>query len=212
MGTYYKNVTNYLDKIDHGVWVEIGTDRGEGSTKFFADLAAQHHVDFIGVDADPDQIERARAALSVEGQLPNHVTLTAARGENFLDTWPTQYPDKQISLVYLDNFDWNYWLAVPEEPFVPGQRQHYREKMGIEMLNMNSQITHLLQAMRLVDLMTPNSIVVCDDTWFEPKEGIFIGKCAGALPYLMIQGYTLLHHAGYRNQPGGAGAVLGKFE
>ena len=29
MGTYYKNVANYLDKIDAGAWVEIGTDRGE---------------------------------------------------------------------------------------------------------------------------------------------------------------------------------------
>jgi hypothetical protein len=212
MGTYYKNVENYLDKIDNGAWVEIGTDRGEGSTKFFADLAQERGVDFFGVDADPDQIDRAHKNLSTDGKLPNHVTLTIARGEDFLDSFPKQNPNKQISLVYLDNFDWNYWLTVPEEPFVPGQRQHYREKMGIEMLNMNSQITHLVQAMRLIDLMTPNSIVVCDDTWFEPREGIFIGKCAGALPYLMIKGYTLLHYEGYRNQRGGAGAVLGKFK
>ena len=34
MGTYYRNITKFIDKIDNGAWVEIGVDRGEGSTKF----------------------------------------------------------------------------------------------------------------------------------------------------------------------------------
>jgi hypothetical protein len=39
MGTYYRNVEKFIPQIDPGVWIEIGVDRGEGSTKFFADLA-----------------------------------------------------------------------------------------------------------------------------------------------------------------------------
>jgi hypothetical protein len=39
MGTYYKHVEKFIDRIDLGAWIEIGIDRGEGSTKFFADLA-----------------------------------------------------------------------------------------------------------------------------------------------------------------------------
>jgi hypothetical protein len=40
MGTYYKEVAQFMDAVDPtGAWVEIGVDRGEGSTKFFADIA-----------------------------------------------------------------------------------------------------------------------------------------------------------------------------
>jgi hypothetical protein len=208
MGIYYKNVEQYLDRVDSGAWVEIGVDRGEGSTKFFADLAEAMSTEFYGVDADPAQIERATAALSVDGKLPGHVHLSADKGEDFLNKFDRS---KKISLVYLDNFDWNYWLSVPEEPFVPGQRQHYKDVLKVEMLNLNSQLVHLVQAIKLMPLMSANSIIVCDDTWYEPKEGIFIGKCSAAVPFLITQGYQLIHHSGYRNHNGGAGAVLGRF-
>lgn len=207
MGIYYKNVEQYLDKIDSDAWLEIGVDRGEGSTKFFADLAGSRGVDFYGIDADPAQITRANQNLSIDGKLPDHITLDAARGEE----WLARNTDKKFSLVYLDNFDWNYWLAVPEEPFVPGQRQHYKDVLQVEMLNMNSQLVHLAQAVWLMPMMSANSIIVCDDTWYEPKEGIFIGKCSAVLPFLITQGYKLLDHRGYRNHNGGAGATLGKF-
>ena len=39
MGTYYKNVEQFLDRIDNGLWVELGVDRGEGSTQWFSDKA-----------------------------------------------------------------------------------------------------------------------------------------------------------------------------
>ena len=53
MGTYYKTVEQYLDKIDTGAWIEIGVDRGEGSTKFFADLAKTKATKFEKVNAEP---------------------------------------------------------------------------------------------------------------------------------------------------------------
>jgi hypothetical protein len=149
--------------------------------------------------------------MSTAGALPAHVSLVAAKGEDFLLDWRTNTPDEKISLVYLDNFDWNYWLAVPEESFVPGQRQHYKDVLKVEMLNLNSQLVHLVQAIKLMPLMSANSIIVCDDTWYEPKEGIFIGKCSAAVPFLITQGYQLMHHSGYRNHNSGAGAILGRF-
>jgi hypothetical protein len=207
MGIYYKNVEKYLDKIDSDAWLEIGVDRGEGSTAFFSNLAANKNVNFYGIDADTNQINRAIAALTIDGKLPNHVTLASARGED----WLSVNTDKKFSLVYLDNFDWNYWLDIPEEPFVPGQRQHYKDVLKVEMLNINSQLVHLAQAIRLMPLMSKNSIIVCDDTWYEPKEGIFIGKCSAVIPFLLTQGFKLLDNQGYRNHNGGAGATLGRF-
>jgi hypothetical protein len=209
MGTYYKHAEQYLDRIDGDSWVEIGVDRGEGSTKFFTDLAEKKGTKFYGVDADPDQISAATARLTVDGKFPAHVTLSFDKGEDFLINWKLTKPDEKISLVYLDNFDWDYWLGKQEEPFVPIQKQHYREKMKVEMLNVNSQLVHLVQAMRMLPLMSPNSIVICDDTWYHPNEGIFIGKCSAVIPYLLANGYSLLHNDGYRQN---SGAILGRFK
>lgn len=222
MGTYYKNVEQYLDRIDPGVWVELGVDRGEGSTPWFADKAKQHNAEFYGVDMDPDQIAQAEKNLRTKsatvnpdgsmtvtvGDVPDHIHLVNNKGELFLQEFKHQNPDKKISLAYLDNFDWDYWLGRKEEAFVAGVKQNYQDKMGVEMNNINSQITHLLQACHLVSIMTPNSVIVCDDTWVMPEEGIFSGKCSAAIPFLLLHGYRILHNQGYRQN---SGVILGRF-
>lgn len=223
MGTYYTKTLDYIDKIDPaGSWLEIGLDRGEGSTKFFSDLASKKSVNFYGVDADHSQVERARLGLSVTGQaileangslrmetqdLPAHVKLFHAKGEDFLAQFKKNNLDEKFSLVYLDNFDWDYWCNREPEPFVAGQKQHYRDYMKIEMTNMHSQMTHLVQAIRLLPLMTERSIIVCDDTWYHPDEGVFIGKCSAVIPYLLLNGYKIFNNQGYRQN---SGAILGR--
>lgn len=206
MGTYYKNALNYVGDITEGDIIEIGVDRGEGSTAFFIDLAKQKNVNFVGVDAHPQQIENAVKRVCVNGALPDHVQLVHAKGEEYLKSENAH--NRQFSIAYLDNFDWNYWMQRPEESFVPGQRQMYRDVMHVEMNNMNSQMVHLVQAMNLYKLLTPKAVVIFDDTWYEPKEGIFIGKCSAALPYFLAVGFQLLHYSGYRNAPGGSGAIV----
>jgi hypothetical protein len=209
MGTYYKKVEDYLDRIDPGCWIEVGVDRGEGSTRFLSDLAATRGVNFYGVDMDPDQITRATKNLSVDGKLPSHVTLACNRGENYIQQLSNDNPKLKASLVYLDNFDWDYWLGGQEEAFVAGVKQNYRDKLGVEMTNIQSQVTHLLQAIYLMPMMSENSIIVCDDTWYHPNEGVFIGKCSAVIPYLFLNGYSLLHNQGYRQN---SGAILGRFK
>ena len=224
MGTYYTKVEQFMDQVDpSGSWVEIGVDRGEGSTKFFSEHAKKRNVKFYGVDADPEQIRKSRIALSLTGQVfinsdgsmrhevghvPDHVELVHARGEDFLLQFNQDNPTQKFSLVYLDNFDWDYWVGRQEESFVPAQKQHYRDTMGVEMLNLNSQSTHLLQAIRLLPLMTEKSIIVCDDTWYHPEEGVFIGKCSAVIPFLLLHGYQVLDVQGYRQN---SGAILGKL-
>jgi hypothetical protein len=223
MGTYYKNVEPWLEKIDHGAWVELGVDRGEGSTQWFSDKAKTQADGFFGVDMDPEQIERATQSLRsktatlgangqmevVFGDLSDHIKLVNAKGEDFLTEFATTSPDKKISLAYLDNFDWDYWLGREEEAFVAGVKQNYQDKMGVEMNNINSQLTHLLQAYRLIPLMTENSVIICDDTWAMPEEGIFSGKCSAAIPFIMLHGYKIIHQAGYRQN---SGVILGRFK
>lgn len=225
MGTYYKNVENFIDQIDSGAWVEIGVDRGEGSTQWFADRAKKHATEFYGVDADAGQIQKSTETLTrsknalidpltgkiqhTHEPIASHIKLVHARGEIFLSQLHQQNPDLRISLVYLDNFDWDYWVGGVEESFVPAQKAHYRETMGVEMTNINSQTTHLAQAIQLMSMMTDNSIIICDDTWYHPNEGVFIGKCSAVIPYLLLQGYQILHSQGYRQN---SGVILGRFK
>lgn len=204
MGTYYQNVDQFINQIDPGVWIEIGVDRGEGSTQFFADLAKTHATRFYAVDYDQDQIDGLRERFV---ELPDHVRAVQAKGEDFLDNFRNIEPTAQVSLVYLDNFDWDYWVNRKAKSFVPAQKERYLQKMGTEMTNLNSQQAHLKQAIRLMPLMSDNSIIVCDDTWYEPDEGVFIGKCSAAIPYLLSEGYQLLHNEGHRHN---SGAILGR--
>lgn len=206
MGTYYKNVEKFLDKIDNNDWIEIGADRGEGSTPWLAELASKAGVNFYCVDVDPKQISISRANLAVHNLLTPKVHLHTSKGEDFLRT---KGANKTYSLVYLDNFDWDYWLGEQEEAFVPAVKKQYIDLLGTEMLNINSQVTHLWQAMLLMPMMSANSIFVCDDTWFEPRQGVFIGKCSAVIPFLIMHGYHMLHTDGYRQN---SGAIFGKFE
>lgn len=208
MGTYYKHAEKFIDKIDKGVWVEIGTERGEGSTRFFAGLAKDRATKFYGVDAMADQIEKSTKLLEENGKLPEHIELVNALGEEFLEKLSETIGDDKISLVYLDNFDWDYWLGMQEEAFVAGVKQRYVNEMNIEMTNLNSQRAHLLQAMWLNTMIADNALVICDDTWYHPHEGIFTGKCSGAIPFLLTQGFEILHTEGYRQN---SGVILGKF-
>jgi hypothetical protein len=141
----------------------------------------------------------------VQHPLPEHIELVHAFGEEFLK----ELTSEPISFVYLDNFDWDYWLGREEESFVPEVKERYKNNMGQEMTNINSQKAHLAQAMLLVPMMTDNSIIMCDDTWYYPEEGVYMGKCAAVIPYLMLHGYELLHSSGYRQD---SGAILGKFK
>lgn len=208
MGTYYRNAEQFLDKIDKGIWIEIGTERGEGSTRFFANLAKDRATKFYGVDAMQDQIDKSRALLEVDGKLPDHIELECALGEQFLENLYEKIGADRISLVYLDNFDWDYWLGGQEEAFVAGVKKRYVEEMNTEMTNLNSQLAHLQQAMWLNQMTADNCLVICDDTWYHPHEGIFTGKCSGAIPFLLTQGFQLLHTEGYRQN---SGVILGKF-
>ena len=75
------------------------------------------------------------------------------------------------------------------------------------MTNLNSQAAHLEQMVTAMPAMAPSSIVVCDDTWYHPDEGIFVGKCMAAIPYLMCNGYRIINHEGYRQN---SGVIMGR--
>jgi hypothetical protein len=213
MGNYYTKFQDHIGKIDRGAWVEIGVDRGEGSTQFFSNLAKDHATRFYAVDADIDQINRIQNTLKVDEQIPDHITVLHSTGETFLKEYVQNAQGNKISFVYLDNFDWDYQLN--DEGESPGvyqdHKDNYRNKFGLEMTNINSQIAHLQQAICLVslDLLSDNCVIVCDDTWYMPKEGIYSGKCSAVVPYLLANGFKELNREGFRNN---SGCIFGRFK
>jgi len=201
MGTYYKQVEKYFDKIDRGIWIEIGVERGEGSSRWFAEHAKTKATKFYAVDADKNQI-LALEQLFAESGKPDNTELHHAKGEDFLGQLAEGIGDEKVSLVYLDNFDWDYWLTTEPEPFVADVKKNYTDNLGIEMTNMNSQLAHLAQTMWLVHIMAEHCVIICDDTWYHPQEGVFVGKCGAAIPYLLLNGFKIVDVQGYRQNSG----------
>ena len=206
-GVHQVAIDNYVRHIDNGDWLEIGLDRGEGSTLDIMSGANAKGVNFVGVDANSDTVERVQSK-----HLPvKTVSFIHSTGEDYL--LKCVKTDKQFSFVYLDNYDWNYWLDPNKQATqtLTQQQKEYVSMFDVPMNNVNSQISHLKQAQYLTMCLTANATVVCDDTWFEPNEGIYIGKCGAAIPHLLSIGFKVVHQQGYKNnndKGGSTGIIL----
>ena len=198
MGRVFEQAEQYLDRLDPGVYVEIGTSRpgDDGSTSIIAGWAQRRGTSFTTVDVDPDHCQQVRA----QG-LPATTVITA-QGQDYLRH--RYYSEPRISFLYLDNFDWD-WHPEKTEAFVLDQQRRYRT-FGLEMTNVNSQRAHLSQAILAMGHMTDRSLIVCDDTWFNPWWGHYSGKSGSAIPYLVDQGYQVL----YTEEQPIYGTILGR--
>ncbi len=184
MGRIFERAEQYLDSIDPGLYLEIGTRRNgdDGSTRTIAGWAASRSTFLITVDMDPENCEFVKAMY-----LPN-TQVTHSTGEDYL--YHRAYSQRPISFLYLDNFDWD-WHPDRTEDFVRNQQLRY-QSFGVEMNNVNSQRAHLTQAMYAVPHMTSRCLIVCDDTWYNRWWGHYSGKSGSAIPYLLGQGFEVL--------------------
>jgi spermidine synthase len=184
MAMDFSRVLNYIHEISvDGDILEIGADRGDGSTFIFASIAAHMGKQLYSVDIDKDIIETNHNRFErMPFNLP--VSFYTQPGEEFLE----QNSDKKFSIVLLDNFDWQ-WDPNQSEDFIEVQKSRYAKEFNIEMTNLNSQVTHLKQAVLLTNLLTKQAIIVCDDTYWDHSHATYTGKCGSAIPYLMTIGF-----------------------
>ena len=196
MGQIFRRAEQYLDRIDHGIFVEIGSSRAgdDGSTNVIAAGAKQRNSHMITVDFDPV------VCSSLKDQNLDNVEIINSTGENYL-----QLTKGLISFLYLDNFDWD-WHPLDTEDFVLEQQHRYGE-LGYSMTNLTSQMAHLTQTILVMPHMTPRSLIVCDDTWYNEHWGHYSGKSGAAVPYLISQGYRILETEEYPTY----GTILGRF-
>ena len=194
MGKLYQQVGQYLSgQFPEEVIVEIGSDRWEGSSAYFADLAHTHGMKFVSVDLDEDARRRIRRTIN-----PDYQSITEfvhADGT----VWSADFEGPTIRALYLDNFDWD-WSTNRHTDMIEEQRQWYSNK-GIVMNNLNSQTAHLTQMVNLLPHMASKSLVCVDDTY--EYNGVFIGKGGAVVPYLLGQGFGILAARDY-------GVILGR--
>jgi hypothetical protein len=196
MGSIFRRAEQYLDRIDDGAFIEIGSSRAgdDGSTNVIAAWAGQRNKQLVTVDFDP------AVCTALRGQTLSNVEIINSNGEDYLRS--TKGP---ISFLYLDNFDWD-WHPMNTEDFVLEQQARYKQ-LGRTMTNLTSQMAHLNQVIIAMPSMTLRSLIVCDDTWYNEHWGHYSGKSGAAIPYLIGQGYRILETEEYPTY----GTILGRW-
>ena len=180
MGDIFKQSSDFYPTqcMDNSVIVEIGNDRGEGSTSYYSELASKYNTKLYAVDVIRDPSYRFNHLLNVEWFIEEGSVWTQ-------EIFPTF--NKSISCLYLDNFDY-IWDINEISQWIQDQINDYK-KRGIIMNNENCEVEHLAQMINLIHYMIPGGIVVCDDT-FE-HNGCWIGKSGAVVIYLLVNGYKI---------------------
>lgn len=166
-----------------GIILEIGSERGHGSTRFLADFAVKNGMRFVTVDFEEEACKAAQKICE-----PSELTqLVRCVGESWLPGLKVP-----VSFAYLDNFDWIWDRSNPK------QVETYKQ-YGFELSNRNSQLAHLRQVIEIEKARSLHCAVVFDDSWID-DHGVFMGKGGAAATYLEALGWKLLNQPGGENQ------------
>lgn len=183
MGKIFQQVKEFLPPVDGDeVFVEIGSDRYEGSTVYFAELAQERGTVLHTVDV----INNAQQRLHKLGGIEWHLG-------NGSDWAKTVYPtiNKPITCLYLDNFDY-IWESSPDRrpQYIDEQIKFYKDTLNVDMNNQNCQVEHFKQIQALYPYLADHCVVVCDDTYL--VNDCWIGKCGAVVIFLLANGFSIV--------------------
>jgi hypothetical protein len=115
MGRPYKNIEKYLPEYELGVFIEIGSDRLEGSTEFLAKLAQSRNTVLHSVDIQIEPQSRIQ-----HPSIYWHVECGSVWAKT---TWPLI--SQPISVVYLDNYDYQYQNVSDDTHFIWNEKTYH---------------------------------------------------------------------------------------
>jgi hypothetical protein len=188
VGAQAYHIISELNLDSDAVILEIGAERGEGSTQHFYNFCEKNNLCFITVDFEVQAVNRAKY-ISRDGISNQWAFVYHSTGEDFLENvFPTM--DKKITFAYLDNFDW-LWEGSESDSFYGPARVLY-QSYGIEMNNKNSQLAHLEQAKLVNKFSSENCHILLDDT-YENTAGDYNGKGGMAVPYLLSKNWNIIN-------------------
>jgi tetratricopeptide (TPR) repeat protein len=163
------------------VLVEIGTTRelvsGQGSTEKLALFCNDRQIHFSTVDMDPVNIDSARGQIK---KINGDFELIVAKGEDFLADY-----EGQIDFIFLDAYDYDHGGHSD------ARQGRYQKVLGKKISNAACHKMHLDCVMSLVEKLSPWGIIGFDDVWF--KDGSWRGKGTTAMPYLLANGFQVIH-------------------
>ena len=180
MGTVYRHIGDYLSPGAPGVFVEIGSDRGEGSTQYLDKLAAGHGTKLYTVDIS----SKAKSWLENTCQATEFAVADGA-------VWAREFAEKRtdIAVLYLDNFDY-IWDINNITPAIEVQMRQYAGN-GVAMTNQACQIAHMTQLLALYGVLAPQAVIALDDTYC--YNDCWIGKSGPVVVYLLALGWQIVH-------------------
>jgi len=115
MGQMFREVAKYLPDVCNGVFVEIGSDRLEGSTLFLAELAKTHNTVLHSVDIQTEPQTRIKHESIVW-----HTSMGSHWCKN---QWPQIATN--INLLYLDNYDFLYHSIDRKSHFIWNEKTYH---------------------------------------------------------------------------------------
>lgn len=164
--------------------IEVGTTRetvpGQGSTRELALLCDDLGIDFITVDMDPVNTQRAQRMFR---RLNLPFRAVTAKGEEYL----TDYPGI-VDFVFLDAYDFDHGKHSDL------RQLRYEENLGGKINDADCHQMHLTCAQALRDKLSPQGLICFDDTWRD-EQGAWTAKGATAMPYLLENGFELVEAA-----------------
>lgn len=171
----------YIPAHPNGIFVEIGSDRYEGSTNILAGLAKKCRTKLISVDVSNEAQERLQHEF-------DNVEFIIESGS----IWANEYAKlgTNIAVLYLDNFDYLYDINdASTHPGIKQQIVSYADR-GVEMNNVNCQVEHMKQLISLMPAFNSDTLIIFDDTY--QLNGCWVGKCGPCVVYLLCLGYEVL--------------------
>jgi hypothetical protein len=177
----YTELENFNLTVDqNNIVLEIGSERGEGSSLWLHEWAKQHNIEFYSVDVEHGQREQDHPEIN---------WIVTSSGS---DWCKNMLPDlnKKIKVLYLDNFDW-IWEPTNISWWIQKQIDSYAQR-GVTMNNQNCQEEHRLQIEYCLPYLDKQSVVIMDDTYYkDANKDQLTGKCATAIPLLLENGFKM---------------------
>jgi len=181
----YTLIEKVMPHYKGGIVLEIGMERGEGSTTFFNGFCKKNNLEFYSVDFDPN--------LRCSIRHLDWVIPVSTTGEDFLLN-EFKEENKKIFFAYLDNFDYIFEHIRRHQQIIDQQNRYREHGLDMDENNHNSHKAHLLQTVLIdVDFAAESCFFLFDDTWRQDEK--WFGKGALAVPYLLSKGYQIIEKA-----------------
>lgn len=164
--------------------VEVGSERGVGSTYYMAKYCDENNLSFYTIDPSTESNASAKKILGKFKS--NKLQAVKAKGEDFLNGFEKQ----KIVLAYLDGFD----VVFPGHIHSQDRIDAYAS-WGIDLMKDGNRLSaevHLETTKYIYQNVVKGGVIAFDDTYWENDE--WFGKGKTAIPFLLKNGYELVNN------------------